>query len=232
MSGLKYAVKQWIRSSPAVLALQSRLRGQDHLLASGRAIACLEGFPRSGNGFANTCVRQLQGVDNSNLAGHLHSIANVRRAVGLGLPTFVLVRDPLDCCLSMQAMGAVGRLDDALDAWAVFYGGDRRWLKHAILVPFERLTADPFAFTSAFAAAVGAPRPAWRPGFGDEMRELRQLSDAKHRFADFGRLSLPHPEKEARKRRLAADLTPALERKLGRRRDLYARILDDAASII
>lgn len=99
----KYAVG----SHPIGLPLLVRLtpEGADRIVDAHTDLV-IEGFPRSGNTFAVFAVRHANpGI---RIASHIHHVAQLKRAVALGRPTVVLVREPVACLSSYLLAGPHG----------------------------------------------------------------------------------------------------------------------------
>jgi len=153
---LSYTQRQRARALPGVLALQYRvlkhLRSQLVLPAS---LLCLEGFPRSGNSFCGEILYNGVRSAREGMAGHTHAITNVWRAVKFDVPAFVVVRDPLDCCLSLLLMEGCSTLEDALGAYYDFHAKLLRLRDRVTVIPFEQLTRNPYGVVRRVAQQVG-----------------------------------------------------------------------------
>lgn len=109
MRRFKFIVKRLVeRFSPEIyvdLALiWFRLIGKNNdRLATKKSDICIEGFPRSANSFAVSAFR-LCYESQMNIATHMHSHANVYRAISLGIPTLVLIRKPKDSIISLRSL--------------------------------------------------------------------------------------------------------------------------------
>ena len=123
-------------------------------LVTARTRLCLEGFPRSGNTFAFQCVTRGLGVPVADLAHHLHSVTNVRRAIARKIPTF---RRPRACCSSLVVLGVAPTLADAYRGYRAYYEAVLPLLRDVTLVPFEDLVAQPEIFTDAVARCLNIP---------------------------------------------------------------------------
>jgi hypothetical protein len=64
---------------------------------------CVEGFPRSANSFAVGAVEHAQ-PEPLSIAHHNHVPAPILNAVRRGLPTVVLIRDPVDAVISNRGL--------------------------------------------------------------------------------------------------------------------------------
>lgn len=104
---LKIVVKQTLERFPSLYLRLLKIKRTGHW--SQRWIVCpetaitIEGFPRSGNSFARAAFMKAQ-PEKVRIATHVHSAAQVRHSVKLGVPTMVLLRAPADACLSLVAL--------------------------------------------------------------------------------------------------------------------------------
>jgi len=114
---------------------------------------CIEGFPRSANSFAVGAFEHAQDRE-CTIAHHNHVPAPILNAVDRGLPTVVLIRDPVDTVISNRGLslqiGAVEEKDmpmhvsyeRQLQTWHRFY--DTVWpvRDRVIVAPFETVIDD------------------------------------------------------------------------------------------
>ncbi|MDB5437810.1 MAG: hypothetical protein JWM33_237 [Caulobacteraceae bacterium] len=201
-------------------------------LASAQSRLCIEGFPRSGNSFSLTCALEIPGLEAGQVADHTHSSANVRRAVARGLPTFVVIRDPLEASLSLSVMGHITSIDDGLEAWLGFHRRIQPVMDRVVIVPLEVLGAEPYGFVQAVADAVGLAPPPPRPDFAAYMVERRrELDRAWGMPPTHG--SIPDASRDrAKKAMLGQVASGRAERLLKPARDAYDRILSSAPKIL
>jgi hypothetical protein len=101
----------------------------------------IEGFLRSGNTFSVAAFHIANGPE-PHVGRHLHGAPHVLRAVRLGLPTVVLIRQPRDAVLSYLVRRPTLTPYDALVEYLDFYRA--AWpARHGFLVaPFDRVTRD------------------------------------------------------------------------------------------
>lgn len=87
------------------LALFSfKLRGKKtERIATKSSDICIEGFPRSANSYTVVAFRQSSKKE-LKVATHMHSHANILRAIKLNIPTLVLIRRPEDAVASLRAL--------------------------------------------------------------------------------------------------------------------------------
>jgi hypothetical protein len=107
----------------------------------------VEGFPRSGNTFAVFALADASGGRLS-VASHVHHPSQVKLAVRRGLPTLLVIREPLPCLASYLIAGPHGRAKEVLKEYIGY---------HRELLPYldDVLVADFTEVTSDFGAVVG-----------------------------------------------------------------------------
>lgn len=103
----------------------------------------IEGFPRSGNTWAEALIRQCSPREIM-LAHHSHAVAHVRYAVTLGVPTVILYRNPDDAVRSYLTL--FNNHIDARDAYLDYVAFYEAVLplsgRGALFVSFEELTRE------------------------------------------------------------------------------------------
>jgi hypothetical protein len=135
LSGWK-RLRERLRRSTWLLQGLLHWRGQEKMLVRrGVTEFCIEGYPRS----ANSSTFRLFKLANPGVevGHHTHTVANVALALRFGIPTMVLLRDPLDAvCSSVIA----SRRDDAeaeLIRYIGFYKWVRRHVDEIVMVEFR-----------------------------------------------------------------------------------------------
>jgi hypothetical protein len=188
-----------------------RLRHPDRNVVTSSTDVVIEGFP----GSANTYVREaLLLVEPSlRIASHTHSPANALEGARRGVPTLVLVRDPVAATLSF-----VDRHGGHTPAWALrryvtFHEALLGRLDGIHVATFEDATTRLGVVIDAMNEALASSLPA----FDDEDLDLRRRLDDKIR-ADSGRLfgaagdaqvALPSAARAAERAAAEADLRRA-----------------------
>lgn len=227
-AAIPYADRQKIKALPGVLALQFMLVKRDarSQLVTRESQFCIEGFPRSGNGFSYLCARDVLNVPDARIAHHTHSPANIKRAIDRGVPAFLLTRNPRDACLSLIMYGACSTLEDALSAYEAFYAPLIRVRRQVICVPFEELVSTPQIYVTRLAAALGRDAPVWDEAAARQVDATMLEADRLRHGANVLRTNRPHPAKEQEKKVLEAQLlTPRVARLLDRCEALRAELL-------
>jgi urease beta subunit len=96
---------------------------------------CIEAFPGSGSSYVSNSVRMA--VDRPvNIESHFHFTVQLKRALGLGVPAVVLVRDPAGACASLRSK------DPRLAEWVVLL----RWIHYHRWVSRHLGSLDVFLF--------------------------------------------------------------------------------------
>jgi len=93
-AGALYDAKTAVARYPRVAIPLQRFRGRGELL-SERTDVAIEAFPRCASSFAVAAFRLAQEPRFTHIAHHTHMPALVMEAAREGVPTMVLVRDPL-----------------------------------------------------------------------------------------------------------------------------------------
>lgn len=106
---IKFVVKQKLEAHPRLYIFVLHLKRVGHWSRSwivGRKTdITIEGYPRSGNSFAQSAFSNAQ-KEKYVLATHVHSSAQIVRSAQLQKPTMVLLRRPEQACLSLVALAA------------------------------------------------------------------------------------------------------------------------------
>ncbi|PQJ35077.1 hypothetical protein BSZ35_11145 [Salinibacter sp. 10B] len=152
---LQHRVRQFVGQHPTLynLVFQYRDGYQDRLVNDDTDI-CIEGFPRSANSFAVGAFKQAQ-EEPLTVAHHNHAPAPILDAVDRGVPTIVLVRDPVEAVVSFRALQlqnsvvsetrssllAISHLVQ-LRAWIAFYERIEPVREHVVVAPFEVVIDD------------------------------------------------------------------------------------------
>jgi glycosyltransferase involved in cell wall biosynthesis len=101
----------------------------------------IDGFLRSGNTFSVAAFQVANGPT-VKIGRHLHGAAHILRAVRLGLPTVVLVREPRDAVASYLVRRPTLTPDDALREYLDFYRTAWRARGGFVIGLFDEVVAD------------------------------------------------------------------------------------------
>jgi hypothetical protein len=151
---IRYRTKQFIGRHPWLYrAVFQNRSGYEDLLVNDDTDICIEGFPRSANSFAVAAFRHAQD-EPVGIAHHNHVPAPVLTAVQNGLPTVVLIRDPVEAVISNRGLQLqIGTVEDKempmhvsfeaqLNAWQSFYETVWPHCDQVVVAPFETVIDD------------------------------------------------------------------------------------------
>ncbi len=187
----------------------------------------LEGFLRSGNTYSVAAF----GVANGrglHVARHLHGGPHILRAVRLGLPTVVLIRQPRDAVLSYHIRRDTLTPHDAVLEYLDFY--KTAWpARHGFVVGlFDRVVSDFGAVLDAVNARFGTSFTRYEPTPENEAAAFREVEEMNRRECQ-GKVvethvGRPSVERNARKEELRRLLdVPRTAARLREAEDLYIR---------
>jgi len=98
-------LQRWPRFYLEVQKARYRRQRFRRRIVTPRHAIMIEGFPRSGTSFAVQATLQANSELQGRIATHLHAPAHLVRAVQLGVPGMVLVREPAAAVTSLAALG-------------------------------------------------------------------------------------------------------------------------------
>ena len=190
----------------------------------------IEGFLRSGNTFSVAAFHIANGPQ-LHVGRHLHGAAHVLRAVRLGLPTVVLIRQPRDAVLSYLVRRPTLTPYDALVEYLDFYR--TAWpARHGFVVaPFDRVTSDFGAILDQVNERFGTSFRRYEPTPENEARAFL-LVEEMNRLETGGEVveslvGRPSSERSRRKEELRTLLErPRTAEKLSAAEALYQQYLD------
>lgn len=99
----------------------------------------IDGFPRSGNTFATHAFLSVN--PQARVSHHMHTPANVLRALEFGVPALVLIRPPADAVLSEVIREPRKSVPRGLQEWLSFYETVRPYLDRVTVAPFSAVTS-------------------------------------------------------------------------------------------
>lgn len=101
----------------------------------------IEGFPRSANTFAVFALKSAQLVP-PKIAYHFHAPAQIFRAINLGIPTLVVIRNPRDSVASFVARWSEVSETQALELYIAFYKSISKYKASYVVGDFEEITQN------------------------------------------------------------------------------------------
>ena len=197
-------------------AMRVRPEKRATLAHRGTALV-IEGYLRCGNTFSVAAFQIANGPE-LHVGRHLHGAPHVLRAVRLGLPTVVLVREPEDAVLEY--------LDFYRTAWPARDG--------FVIAPFERVTTDFGGIIDEVNARFGTSFRRFEHTPDNEARAFRLVEDM-NRLESGGQVvethvGRPSGQRDGRKAELRQLLAhPRTAARLQQAREVYQRYLALAA---
>ncbi len=206
-----------VRAPLAYVAL-IRFRGADFYPVRRASQLVIAGAPGSANSYARAAFLRVN--PDVTVASHAHVWTEVRDAARHGLPTLLLVRDPLGEAASRLTRFGNVTPRQALRDYATYYEKARRWREQVVLASFEQATAAFGDVTLALNAKFGTSFVAFPDGDPAMVAGLRRLLDSANG-------AIPKPEKAAeRKAARAALMAPELAALRERCEAVYADLAE------
>ena len=167
----------------------------------------IEGFLRSGNTFSVAAFQIANGTE-PHVGRHLHGAPHVLRAVRLGLPTLVLIRQPRDAVLSYLVRRATLTPHDAVLEYLDFYRTAWPVRDRFVVGLFDRVTSDFGAVLEQVNQRFGTSFQRYDPTPENEARAFR-LVEEMNRLETGGEVveslvGRPSAERSRRKQELEA----------------------------
>lgn len=138
--GLRRA-RELIGDHPAYLPVHLLLtpEGARERRITRRTELVIEGFPRSGNTFADEAFALAQRRE-VNVVSHVHLPAQVKLAVKRRVPTLVVIREPADAVTSLVVWAPHVRLQAGLRHWVHYYTEIAPFAAGYVLASFDDVT--------------------------------------------------------------------------------------------
>lgn len=135
-----YYVKKYIETK---LYLYKKLRKstRDSRVQKDSDLAII-GYPRCGNSFGTRVIQYLQPT-NIKIASHHHFVAELKYALQLGVPSLLLVRDPLNAVSSLVVRNPEIKISHALRWYIWFYQEAYKCSKKCCVADYKEITKSP-----------------------------------------------------------------------------------------
>lgn len=150
LSRLKFEFRSLVAREPWLSALhrpviwwtQYKMNGHidtSECLVTPETEFVLDGFQGSGNSFATVAFKYAQ-TEPVHLAHHLHSPAQIIKAVELRIPILVTLREPANAVVSLVSRWTDVSLRQGLRSYIGFYEKIEPFVDHMVISPFEQTT--------------------------------------------------------------------------------------------
>jgi hypothetical protein len=114
----------------------------------------IDGYPRSGNSYARATFQYANG-DDLPISTHAHSHRMPERAVRLGIPAIVLIREPRDAIDSGRHFEPSVPVAHQVTAYRRYYEPMLKIIDHVVIATFDEITDDPGTVTERCNARFG-----------------------------------------------------------------------------
>jgi len=126
---------------PGIYIPLSKAKKGDWLVSRETDIV-IEGFPRSGNSYAEAAFRLSQHSD-LKIAHHCHAAAQLIAAEKWKIPALVIIRNPIDACASLiRHEPELFTAEKALSEYVTFHRGVLRVREWCVVASFEAVIDD------------------------------------------------------------------------------------------
>jgi hypothetical protein len=184
----------------------------------------VEGFPRSGNTFMVTAVENAA-HHRIRIASHVHHVAQVKLACQRGLPTALVVREPLDTLASYLTYGQHGKPARCIQEYISYHRDLIPYLDQLLVCDFDENISDLSAVIERINERFGMRIPP----FDGSPENLKRVTDE---IATVHRLTHPRLESDLvapRPTEARREVTARFRAELEQPR--YARLLAEAREL-
>jgi hypothetical protein len=193
----------------------------------------IDGFARAGNTFAVTAFLQAQPAPwGLRVAHHVHTPAQLIRAVRMGIPAIALIRAPEDAVLSLVIRLPHLSLRQALRSYVRFYRPLYPYRDRLVLADFSDLVQDFGAVIRRVNQRFGTDFAEYEHTEASVRRSMEAIDESDRSSFGGGELlersrARPTPSREGLKEELRPRYRSApLDRIRGRATDLYRGLTD------
>lgn len=142
----KNEIQRVLRDIPWIYCfIQYNRKKTHHLVVRKETSLVIEGYPRCANSFVvryfDYGQRKL-GIENYQIAHHLHASAQIKRAAILKIPSILLVRNPIDSVTSLLLRSPELNVKYALKFYISFYKNCLPYLNEVVIGFFDEFTEN------------------------------------------------------------------------------------------
>ena len=142
MVNIKLILKLLLSRFPSIFEIVYKYfsKNRSHLVSKRKNLV-IEGFPRSGNTFATETIKYANNYK-LYIANHLHLPAQLYLAQKYGIPTYIVIREPISSIASLLIRNSKLNAKIALYYYIEFYKTVIKYKKSVIIGNFENLIDD------------------------------------------------------------------------------------------
>lgn len=138
---IKFEIRDLLGSFSKLISFLAKKSSWEHVAVRADSVLCVEGFPRSANTFAVAALT-VSNPELGHIARHSHLSGQVKKAVELGVPTLLLVREPLGAVISMKQWERDLELEQLLNSYIRFHRSIIGISESLIVIDFKEVTSD------------------------------------------------------------------------------------------
>ena len=222
---LNSRARSFLKASPIFYSAQGLFRSRKvrRLYVSSTTDVLIDGFPRSANTYSVVCFAKAQSLP-CVISHHTHAVANILRGVKLGIPTILLVREPLDAASSFALYSGTCPIE-SLQMWLGFYSRCLRVLDSCVVAEFSSVVSD-FGVIVEELNRKHSTRFAVPIMSQEAEKSIRQDIDDLAKFGDFSELQVARPSAVRHKRAKEVRAKMEMDARLcDRARRVYEEVL-------
>lgn len=222
---MKAPVRNALEASPTLYCASARLKtGRNREVVTRSSDLLVESFPRSGTTYLVASIALA--APSLRIASHVHHQAHVQLAVKYGIPSFVLIREPMAACTSATVrLGDQVTFRQMLERWCRYYGALAD-LPEVHFVSFESATGDTAATVTEVLTMARLADRIVRTIEHDEIIAAVEVMAERRRRGELDpmRISTPTAERKARIEAVADEFRQQGGELLARAESIYASI--------
>ena len=207
----KHEIRENLGRSPDGVAFVSRFAHWREELVREDSAICIEGYPRSANTFSVAALLVSQPGFEGHIARHTHLCGQVLRAVRFGVPTLVVIREPIAAACSLRIFAPWMTAKQCLRDYHRFYSGIAPAASDLALLRFEDITGDYNHAIDALNRKFDMGLAPYGADKDTEDRCFEMVEDMDRKFrgdADVSEASVARPsaERERAKQEVASEM--------------------------
>jgi len=188
---------------------------------------CIDGFPRSANSFAVNLIKYV--YSSLNIIHHAHAPAVIKKALKDNIPTFVLIRNPIDAIASeyIRAQHREKRtyyVPNLIKRYYQYYQVANENIGDLYVIQFETVTHSPEEYMRYVFETINV---ATDVNYSDVISTTKNAGASKITENNIYTISVPVQERNYYKEQIVRDLMPRYD--FTRVNELYTKVFDQAS---
>ena len=180
-----------------MMAWMNWRQNRKRLYAGPRTDICIEGYPRCANTFAVLAFESAQSQP-LNIAHHTHLSGQILYSIRYGIPSIVLIRNPLDAAVSLKVREPSLTEHTCLKLYYDFYAPILQRKKDLVIASFETVIHDFGKVIKEVNALYGTNYGVYVSGDSENEEIMTKISSLP---ADENQFTVSRPTEEKRSRK-------------------------------